>query len=79
MLGFARVSHNKRQRVSPRRQTLPQPAGFVLVVSSGKLYLNNLVNMPVFIHYFIPHHDQASQFNEANRYFCSDCLPPSKY
>lgn len=46
--------------------------------SSGKLYLNNLVNMPVLIHYFLPHHDQACGFNEANRYFCSDCLSPRK-
>lgn len=51
----------------------------VRFLSPGKLYLDNLVNMPVFIHYSLPHHDQASQFNEANRYFYSDCLSLSKY
>ncbi len=40
----------------------------------SKYCLNNLVNMSVFIHYPASHHDQASRFNEANRYFCSDCL-----
>lgn len=41
---------------------------------SSKHCLNNLVNMSVFIHYPASHHDQASRFNEANRYFCGDCL-----
>lgn len=40
----------------------------------SKYCLNNLVNMSVFIHYPASHHDQASRFNEANRYFCGDCL-----
>lgn len=40
----------------------------------SKHCLNNPVNMSVFIHYPASHHDQASRFNEANRYFCGDCL-----
>lgn len=42
--------------------------------ATSECCLNNLVNMSVFIHYPASHHDQACRFNEANRYFCSDCL-----